>query len=295
MNLLPRKYPVCGTIARAWHAQLNVQINLARIQPGTGGGPSPPAIGQCHQARWRPRISAPLPCAARPGRGHVGGGTVLVEDRVVGGNRVAKGPGSATSLGPGCGGALLLRVPPRARGRGGSVDRSRRGRCGGRHRPAVREGERGGGRLPSGTSPLAAPVAHRSGAGFRSVGPVSQQPPRCALLFRPGGGGGCRSAQSGSIRAPGAAAGASPGRARARADPAGLGGGEAEPGAVAGRGGSGSGSVPVPRPVVAGGPREGFGWGSRAWLASPPRLRGVSFSRRCNHGQVQEPHHAQPV
>uniref|UniRef100_A0A8C4U7Z3 60S ribosomal protein L29 n=1 Tax=Falco tinnunculus TaxID=100819 RepID=A0A8C4U7Z3_FALTI len=48
---------------------------------------------------------------------------------------------------------------------------------------------RGAGRLPGGTFALAAAVAPRSGAGFRSVGPISQQPARCALLFRPGDGG----------------------------------------------------------------------------------------------------------
>ncbi|XP_054034219.1 translation initiation factor IF-2 [Dryobates pubescens] len=53
--------------------------------------------------------------------------------------------------------------------------RSRRGQSQGRQRPAVQGGERPGCR-PAGTCWLAAPVAHRCDAGFRSVTPFPSSP-----------------------------------------------------------------------------------------------------------------------
>lgn len=191
-------------------------------------------------------------------------------------------------LGLGCCGALLLRVPPGAQGQGGSGGRSRRGQCRGgtdrRERAAA-----------GGTFPAAAPVAHRSGAEFRSAAPFPSSPcgppfssgPVAAVSVSPRSA--APSAESGSIRAPGVAAAGSP--RPARAGPTALGGGKAELGPAGWREAGGGRGRYRGRSW-----RESpFGEWGRASPRVPAPLSGVSLSRRCSHGQVQEPHHAQPV
>lgn len=210
------------------------------------------------------RTCTDTPRAAPPGRGEATrGGTELLRDRVAGGNRAARGPRSASSLGPGVAAgpsplAGLGRRDPQPPGpvqgaaRTGSVGPAAAGR-----------------NVPAGGACCA---PERRGVPVRR--PVSQQHPRRALLFRCGGGGGdgeCRSAASGSIRAAAAAAGASRGRART-----GLRRGEAGPGAVVGQRGG--------RPGARCRGGGGEGWGGRpgarcrGGAASPPRLRDVPFS-----------------